>query len=55
MSHNKTKYLCTRVSPQMHAAFVQKAQKIARPSDVLRQLVESFLKAQKETQNVSGN
>jgi len=43
--HNLTKHLSTRVHPDTHKKFVQVAQRFGRPSDVLRSLVESFLKS----------
>jgi len=41
---NLTKHLSTRVLPETHKRFMTKAEKIGKPSDVLRSLVEAFIK-----------
>ena len=46
---NKTKHIGTRVLPELHKQFMDKSQAVGKPSEVLRSLIDAFVKNSAET------
>ena len=47
MKHNLTTHIGVRVKPELHAAFIKKAEPVNRPSVVLRELILAFVEDRK--------
>ena len=45
--HNRTKHIGVRVKPELHEAFMLKAEPVNRPSTVLRELISAFVENRK--------